>query len=171
MQVTLVDISQDVLNKSQARVNESIKRVAKKQFKEDQAAGDKFCSEAIARLKVATSPEDALKTADLLIEAVVENLDLKQKLFKDYDKWAAEKTIFASNTRSLPIKDIAKATNRMDRFGGLHFFNPVPVMKLLEVIRIPETSDETYQAMMAWGAAMKKSCVTCQDTPGFIVNR
>ena len=85
---------------------------------------------------------------------------------------APEKTIFASNTSSLPIADIADATpSRKDRFGGLHFFNPVPVMKLLEVIRIPETSDETVQAMQEWGKAMGKTTVAAKDTPGFIVNR
>merc|ERR1712130_714236 len=76
--------------------------------------------------------------------------------FKEYDAIAPAKTIFASNTSSLPISEIASVTARKDRFGGLHFFNPVPVMKLLEVIRIPETSDETFDAMVAWGKAMKK---------------
>ena len=77
---------------------------------------------------------------------------MKQKLFRSFDALAPAKTIFASNTSSLPIGDIAQATpDRKDRFGGLHFFNPVPVMKLLEVIRIPETSDETFEAMNAWG--------------------
>merc|ERR1712012_598692 len=121
---------------------------------------------------IATSADDALKTADLVVEAVTENLGLKQKLFTSYDKVAPQKTIFASNTSSLAIRDIASSCpNRMDRFGGLHFFNPVPVMKLLEVVRIPETSDETFSAMVAWGKAMGKKTVDCKDTPGFIVNR
>lgn len=170
--VTLVDVSQDVLDKSQARINESIKRVAKKKFKEDPAAGEKFIDESVNRLNIATNPDNALSTADLVVEAVTENLDLKKKLFSGYDKVAPAKTIFASNTSSLAIRDIAEATpQRLDRFGGLHFFNPVPVMKLLEVIRIPETSDETFQSMMDWGKAMGKSCVSAKDTPGFIVNR
>jgi 3-hydroxyacyl-CoA dehydrogenase len=84
---------------------------------------------------------------------------------------APQKTIFASNTSSIPITEIASSTSRKDRFGGLHFFSPVPVMKLLEVIRISETSDETYQKMDAWGKAIGKVTVTCKDTPGFIVNR
>ena len=132
--VTLVDVSQDVLDKSQARISESIKRVAKKKFKDDAAAGDKFIAQAIGQLQIATNPDEALSTADLVVEAVTENLDLKLKLFKAYDQVAPAKTIFASNTSSLSIRDIANATpNRLDRFGGLHFFNPVPVMKLLEV--------------------------------------
>lgn len=169
--VTLVDISQDVLNKSQNRIGESIKRVAKKQFKEDPAAGDKFIADTMGRLKIATSANEALQTADLVVEAVVENMGLKQKIFTEYDAIAPEKTIFASNTSSLPIGEIAKVTKRLDRFGGLHFFNPVPVMKLLEVVRIPETSDETFDAMVEWGKAMRKTTVSCKDTPGFIVNR
>ncbi len=125
--------------------------MAKKIHKDNQSAGDKFMSEAMDRLHVATSPEQCLTTADLVVEAVVENLDLKRKIFSQYDQLAPEKTFFASNTSSLPIGKIATATKRLDRFGGLHFFNPVPVMKLLEVIRIPETSDETFDAMVAWG--------------------
>lgn len=136
--VTLVDVSQDVLEKSQGRINESIKRVAKKKFKDDAAAGEKFIDEAIGRLGIATNPDEALSTADLVVEAVTENLPLKNKLFSGYDKVAPAKTIFASNTSSLPIRDIAESTpERLDRFGGLHFFNPVPVMKLLEVILLP----------------------------------
>merc|ERR1711981_236320 len=170
--VTLVDVSQDVLDKSQARINESIKRVAKKKFKEDAAAGEKFVEGAIANMNIATNPDVALSTADFVVEAVTENLGLKKKLFSGYDQVAPAKTIFASNTSSLAIGDIAASTpERLDRFGGLHFFNPVPVMKLLEVIRIPETSDETFQAMMDWGKAMTKTCVAAKDTPGFIVNR
>jgi len=170
--VTLVDVSQDVLDKSQARINESIKRVAKKKFKDDMATGEKFIGESIANLNIATNPDAALSTADLVVEAVTENLGLKKKLFSSYDLVAPAKTIFASNTSSLAIGDIAASTpNRLDRFGGLHFFNPVPVMKLLEVIRIPETSEETFKAMMDWGKAMNKTCVAANDTPGFIVNR
>merc|ERR1712203_160344 len=149
--VTLVDLSQEVLDKSQARINESIKRVAKKKFKDDTAAGEKFVGESIANLNIATNPDVALSTADLVVEAVTENLDLKKKLFTGYDA--------------------AAPPNRLDRFGGLHFFNPVPVMKLLEVVRTPETSDETFQSMMDWGKAMTKVCVAAKDTPGFIVNR
>lgn len=169
--VTLVDIDQKILDKSSARIAESIKRVAKKQYKDDAEAGAKWIDSSISNLHVATSANEALVTADLVLEAVVENLGLKQKIFKEYDEIAPAKTIFASNTSSLPIGDIAKATTRLDRFGGLHFFNPVPVMKLLEVVRIPETSDETFNAMLDWGKAMKKVTVDCKDTPGFIVNR
>jgi len=169
--VTLVDISQQVLDSSNARIAESIKRVAKKQFKEDAEGASKFIDSALSKLAIDTTVDKSIVTADLVVEAVVENMGLKQKLFKEYDSKAPEKTIFASNTSSLPISEIASSTTRLDRFGGLHFFNPVPVMKLLEVVRIPETSDETFNAMLAWGKAMKKQTVDCKDTPGFIVNR
>jgi len=168
---TLVDLSQAVLDKSNARISESIKRVAKKKFKDDEAGGNSFVDSSLSNMNVATSPNDALTSADLVVEAVVENMGLKQKLFAEYDQIAPAKTIFASNTSSLPISEIASTSSRADRFGGLHFFNPVPVMKLLEVVRIPQTSDETYDAMVAWGKAMGKVTVECKDTPGFIVNR
>jgi len=169
--VTLVDISPEVLQASSKRISDSVARVAKKQFKDDPEGGEKFKASVMENVKTATSANQALETADLVVEAVVENMGLKQKLFKEYDAIAPPKTIFASNTSSLPIAEIASATNRLDRFGGLHFFNPVPVMKLLEVVRIPETSDETFNAMLDWGKAMKKVTVDCKDTPGFIVNR
>ena len=168
---TLVDLNQAVLDKSAARISDSIKRVAKKKFKEDEAGASSFVDSALANVSVATSANDALGSADLLVEAVVENMDLKKKLFSEWDKIAPAKTIFASNTSSLPISEIASITSRADRFGGLHFFNPVPIMKLLEVVRIPETSDATYNAMVDWGQALGKATVECKDTPGFIVNR
>jgi len=169
--VTLVDLSSDVLEKSAKRIETSIARVAKKQFKDDAEGAEKFMASCMDNIKTDTTANKALETADLVVEAVVENMGLKQKLFKEYDAIAPLKTIFASNTSSFPISEIAAATSRLDRFGGLHFFNPVPIMKLLEVVRIPETSDETFNAMIAWGKAMKKTTVDCKDTPGFIVNR
>jgi len=169
--VTLVDISQQVLDKSNARISESIKRVAKKQFADDADAAGKFIDSSLSNMHIDTTVDAAIQTADLVVEAVVENMELKQKLFAEYDDKAPAKTILASNTSSLPISEIASSTLRLDRFGGLHFFNPVPVMKLLEVVRIPETSDETFNAMVAWGKAMGKKTVDCKDTPGFIVNR
>ncbi|XP_076368347.1 hydroxyacyl-coenzyme A dehydrogenase, mitochondrial-like [Tachypleus tridentatus] len=169
--VVLVDISEDLLNKSQNNIRSSLERVAKKKYPTNSEDSLKFISETLSRLTLNTKPEDAVKTSDLVIEAIVENLDIKQKLFYDLDMWAPKETIFASNTSSLPISEIALSTQRKDRFGGLHFFNPVPVMKLLEVIRIPETSDETYNKMMTFGKQMGKQTVTCKDTPGFIVNR
>merc|ERR1712227_109672 len=167
----MVDVNQEILDKSNARISESIKRVAKKKFKDDEAGAKSFIDSSLGLMNVATSANEALTSADLVVEAVVENMALKQKLFAEYDQIAPAKTIFASNTSSLPISEIASTSSRADRWGGLHFFNPVPVMKLLEVVRIPQTSDDTYNAMVAWGQAMGKVTVERKDTPGFIVNR
>ncbi|XP_076032774.1 hydroxyacyl-coenzyme A dehydrogenase, mitochondrial-like [Oratosquilla oratoria] len=169
--VTMVDIDGAAVEKAQKRIGASIQRVAKKKFKEDESAAETFIKEAMERLTTSTNAAESVTSADLVVEAIVENLDVKKKLFGELDKVAPEHTIFASNTSSLAISSIAEATNRKDRFGGLHFFNPVPVMKLLEVVRIPETSQATYEAMCAWGKAMGKATVECKDTPGFIVNR
>lgn len=112
-----------------------------------------------------------MQDADLVIEAIVENLEAKQKLFESIDGVAPQKTFFASNTSSLSIREIASPTKRLDRFGGLHFFSPVPVMKLLEVVRTPETSQDTHSEFLAFGEALGKVCISCKDTPGFVVNR
>lgn len=171
--VTLVDIDEDLLGKSEKRIHQSIARVAKKLHKEDKENAQQFVTTSLANLKTSTTGQEALATADLVVEAVTENLNLKQKLFKGYGEICPEKTILASNTSSLSVETIMKDvdSSRLDRTGGLHFFNPVPVMKLLEVVRWHQTSDETFEAMMLWGNAMGKHCVRCKDTPGFIVNR
>ncbi|CAL4110178.1 unnamed protein product [Meganyctiphanes norvegica] len=169
--VTMVDIDEVAVGKAKDRIGASIQRVAKKKFAQDPEAGQKFISSALEKLQISTDAISSVKSADLVVEAIVENLDVKKKLFAQLDEVAPSHAIFASNTSSLPIGKIAAATNRKDRFGGLHFFNPVPVMKLLEVVRIPETSQGTYEAMCDWGKAMGKVTVECKDTPGFIVNR
>lgn len=169
--VTLVDISDQVLNKAVGSIKKSLERVAKKKYSDNPKEGEIFISETLGRLKTNTSAIDSVKSADLVIEAIVEHIKIKQELFKSLDEVAPSTTLFASNTSSLPISEIASATQRKDRFGGLHFFNPVPMMKLLEVIRIPETSDETYKTMMDFGQQMGKQTITCKDTPGFVVNR
>jgi len=170
--VTLVEVNDGALKKAESGIAKSLQRVAKKLHKDvNTEAAQKFIAESQARIKGVTDPTKALENCDLVVEAIVENLETKHKLFKVLDKAAPAKTMFASNTSSLSIGEIASVCERKDRFGGLHFFNPVAVMKLLEVIRIPETSEETYQAFMAWGKAMGKVTVTCKDTPGFIVNR
>jgi len=125
----------------------------------------------MSRIKSFVSTEKASENADLIIEAVPENLHLKQKIFGAIEDVAPASCIFASNTSSLPIAEIAANLKRKDRFGGLHFFNPVALMKLLEVVKGPETSQETFDAMMAYGTTIGKATVKCVDTPGFIVNR
>ncbi|KAF9125356.1 hypothetical protein BGX30_000506 [Mortierella sp. GBA39] len=169
--VTMVDLNPEALKKGQDIITSSLKRVAKKQFPEDAAQQKAFIDKTMAQIKTSTDSEAASKDADLIIEAIVENLKTKQQLFSMLDKVAPEHTLFCSNTSSLPIGDIAKATKRADRFGGLHFFNPVPQMKLVEVIRTEETSQDSFDSLMDVCTRMKKTPVSCKDTPGFIVNR
>lgn len=169
--MTLVEVNADLLKKAEGSITNNVTRVAKKLYKDKPEQIEKFIADTRANIKGSTDAVASVKDSDLVIEAIVENLDVKHKLFKSLDEAAPAKTIFASNTSSLSIGEIAVVTNRKDRFGGLHFFNPVPVMKLVEVIRTSETSDATYNDLLSFGKAVGKSCVTCKDTPGFIVNR
>jgi len=169
--VTMVDMSEDVLQKSVDRIGKSLGRVVKKKFAADPAQGEAFMAETLGKISTSTDAVATSAATDVVVEAIVENLGVKQKLFKALDEAAPSHTIFTSNTSSLPITEIAQATSRMDRFGGYHFFNPVPVMKLLEVVRIRETSDETFETLLDLGKKLGKSTVKCKDTPGFIVNR
>ena len=118
-----------------------------------------------------TTTVDGLKDCDLVIEAIVENLDDKRQTYAALENAVGEHAIFVSNTSSLCITELAAATKRPDRFGGLHFFNPVPIMKLVEVIRALTTTDETYQAVFAFAQSLGKEPITAPDRPGFIVNR
>nr|XP_022317345.1 hydroxyacyl-coenzyme A dehydrogenase, mitochondrial-like [Crassostrea virginica] len=168
--VSLVDQNNTILGKSLTGIHKSLERVAKKKF-ENPTAGEEFVKNTMARISPATSPITCMANTDLVIEAIVEDLETKKKLFRELEAVAQPHTIFTSNTSSIPINDIAIASKRKDKFGGLHFFNPVPMMKLLEVIRIPATSDATYDKLLAFGKDMEKVTVSCKDTPGFIVNR
>ena len=125
--------------------------------------------QAVANLTGTTALSD-LRDCDLVIEAVVENLDEKRKVFSELDRVCKPATIFASNTSSISITAQAAATKRMDRFIGLHFMNPVPIMKLVEIVRPEITSAETYAEAKAFAESLGKVVVTAKDTPGFIVN-
>lgn len=170
-QVTMVDQTNAILTKSLRSIEKSLGKVAKKKFKDDPEGEKQFVTDTMSRIHIATEPTTNIAETDLLIEAIVENMRTKHKLFTELDKAAPSHTIFASNTSSLPIGEIASITKRKDRFGGLHFFNPVPLMKLVEVIRIPETTDETFDALFQFSKELGKVPVSCKDTPGFIVNR
>ena len=132
------------------------------------AAADR--DKALANLKGTTAVADLLD-CDLVIEAASENLGLKRELFEALDRDARPESIFASNTSSLSITQLAAFTKRPDRFLGLHFFNPVPLMKLVEVVRTIATSDATAAAASEYCRAIGKTVVTTGDTPGFVVNR
>uniref|UniRef100_A0A674ICZ2 3-hydroxyacyl-CoA dehydrogenase n=1 Tax=Terrapene triunguis TaxID=2587831 RepID=A0A674ICZ2_9SAUR len=134
-------------------------------------AAAQFIEKTLKNLTVSTDPVAVVHSTDLVIEAIVENLQVKNDLFKRLDKFAPENTIFASNTSSLQITDIANSTTRQDRFGGLHFFNPVPMMKLVEVIKTPMTNQKTFESLMEFTKALGKNPISCKDTPGFVVNR
>lgn len=168
--VTLWDMSDELLGKAKAHMGKSLSRVAAKKFADSPEAAAAFQKETLDRVHFTTDQEAAAAKADLVVEAIVENLEVKQDLFARLDKVAPSHTIFASNTSSLPIGAICNGV-RADRFGGLHFFNPVPVMKLVEVVRTESTSASTHSALSAFGGAVGKTVVHCKDTPGFIVNR
>jgi 3-hydroxybutyryl-CoA dehydrogenase len=159
------EVEQGFLDKGLARV---------RKFLDDGVAKGKVTAEnrdvTLANLS-GTTAVDSLATCDVIIEAIVENLDEKRRTYAAIEPIVGEHTIFASNTSSLCITELAAATKRPDRFGGLHFFNPVPLMKLVEVIRALTTSEETYQAMFAFAQSLGKEPITAPDRPGFIVNR
>lgn len=165
--VILNDLDEGALNKARAGIEKSLTRVAKKMGDK----GPQFIDETLGRITLTTSIEETAASADLILEAIVENLGIKQTLFANLEAAASSTCILATNTSSLPVSAIGANLQDRSRFGGLHFFNPVPMMKLLEVIKANETSEETFQAMLDWGKVMGKTTVNCIDTPGFIVNR
>ncbi|XP_068177629.1 hydroxyacyl-coenzyme A dehydrogenase, mitochondrial isoform X2 [Antennarius striatus] len=169
--VTVVDTNDDILQKAVKGIEGSLKRVVKKKFADKPEAADAFIQSVLQNVSTSTDAESVVQHSDLVVEAIVENLKIKQDVFGRLDKAAPAHTIFTSNTSSLPISDIASATNRLDRFGGLHFFNPVPMMKLVEVIGTSATSQETFDSLLNFSKALGKTPVSCKDTPGFIVNR
>ncbi|XP_036956181.1 hydroxyacyl-coenzyme A dehydrogenase, mitochondrial [Acanthopagrus latus] len=169
--VTLVDMNDDILKKTVKGIEGSLKRVVKKKYADKPEAGEEFIQKVLKNVSTSTDAVSVVQGSDLVIEAIVENLKIKQDLFSQLDKSAPAHTIFTSNTSSLPISDIASSTNRLDRFGGLHFFNPVPMMKLVEVIGTSATSQETFDSLLNFSKTLGKTPVSCKDTPGFIVNR
>ncbi|XP_026741687.1 probable 3-hydroxyacyl-CoA dehydrogenase B0272.3 [Trichoplusia ni] len=168
--VTIIDVNGELLEKAQKSIHTNLTRVGKKLYKGDAAKVDSFVKESFDRVKVSTKLEDGADV-DLVVEAIVEKLDVKQELFNKLDQIAPAHTILATNTSSISVNEIGAGIKRKDRYGGLHFFNPVPVMRLLEVVKGDETSAETHKAMMEWGQSVGKTCITCKDTPGFVVNR
>jgi 3-hydroxybutyryl-CoA dehydrogenase len=118
-----------------------------------------------------TTKLDDLASCDLVIEAIIENIEEKARAYAVLDSLVADHAIFCSNTSSLCIMELAARTRRPDRFAGLHFFNPVPIMKLVEVIRALTTGDETYRTVFAFAQSLGKEPITAPDKPGFIVNR
>ena len=164
--VTLVDMSSEALSRATATIEKNLGRlVSKERLTEDEK------SETLARLNTSTDMSASVGNADLVVEAATENLDLKLKIFRELDELAPPHCILATNTSSISITEIASATNRPDKVIGMHFMNPVPIMKLVEIIRGYATSDDTCSETMALSSALGKSPVEVNDYPGFVANR
>jgi 3-hydroxybutyryl-CoA dehydrogenase len=158
------DVSKELLDRGRAGIEKSLAKFVEK-GKLDAAARDG----TLKRLTFTTTVAD-LKGVDIVIEAITEDLTLKNTLFKELDALCGPATIFASNTSSLTIAEMAAATKRADRFVGLHFFNPVPLMQLVEVVRTVTTSDDSFKRAFAFAKSLGKEAVAAKDNSGFIVN-
>lgn len=169
--VSVVEMTDDTCAKSKKTIAGSLNRVAKKKFDGDAAKMDEYVNSVLSNITFTTSAQAAAEDADLILEAIVENIDAKQKLWTQVDAIAKKECIFATNTSSLAVLDQASVTKRADRFGGLHFFSPVPMMKLVEVVKSDATSNETADALKAFVTKIGKTPVITSDTKGFIVNR
>jgi 3-hydroxybutyryl-CoA dehydrogenase len=164
-EVVLRDINEELVKKGLDRIEEFLnKSVVKKKISEQ----DK--SRTISKIKGTTNLED-LREVDLIIEAIFENVEEKKNLFRDLEKICKKDAYFASNTSTIPITDLASATNRAERFIGMHFMNPVPLMKLVEVIKGLKTSDETARVIKEVAKKMGKTPIEVNDGPGFVSNR
>ena len=164
--VNLVDISAERLEKALKTIDKNLWRmVAKEKIKETKK------EETIENITTHTNISEAVKNSDLIIEAASENLDVKLKIFKALDEHAPENCILASNTSSISITKIASATKRPEKVIGMHFMNPVPVMKLVEVIRGYATDDATMTSIMETSKKLNKVPVEVNDYPGFVANR
>jgi 3-hydroxybutyryl-CoA dehydrogenase len=165
-QVNLIDVSDAALERGLATISKNLDRMVKKEkISED----DK--QSTLGNITTFTSIQEGVKTADLVVEAATENVDLKLKIFKDMDKFSAESAILATNTSSISITKIAAVTSRPDKVIGMHFMNPVPIMKLVEVIRGYSTSDEVTDTIMDLSKNLSKVPVEVNDYPGFVANR
>jgi 3-hydroxybutyryl-CoA dehydrogenase len=164
--VSMMDVSQDAMNRALATIGKNMDRqISKQTLTEEQK------SEALGRIKTFTDMKSALADADLVVEAATENIDLKMRIFEDLDANAPAKTILATNTSSISITRIASHTNRMDKVIGMHFMNPVPVMKLVEIINGYGTNKHTTQAIIDLSTHIGKVPCVVNDYPGFISNR
>ena len=164
--VQLIDISQSSLDKGMATITKNLDRmVAKERITEAQK------SKTLNNITTFTNMEEGLEYAGLVVEAATENLDLKLKIFQDLDRFCPDDTILASNTSSISITRIASVTSRPEMVIGMHFMNPVPIMKLVEIIKGYNTSDETYNTVRELSEKLGKTPVEVNDYPGFVANR
>jgi len=164
--VNLIDISQEALNKGLATITKNLDRLVSKE-----RITEAVKISTLNNITVFTSISEGVKNADLVVEAATENVDLKLKIFKQIDEEAPEKAILASNTSSISITKIAAVTKRPEKVIGMHFMNPVPIMKLVEIIRGYTTSNEVTKTIMELSESLKKVPVEVNDYPGFVANR
>ena len=164
--VIMVDISQDSLNSAMKTIEKNLDRMLSK---EKISLEDK--NDTLKNISTSTSLENSVLDCDLVVEAATENVNLKLKIFNDLDRLCPKKTILASNTSSISISEIAKQTNREDKVIGMHFMNPVPIMKLVEVIKGKSTSKDVTNIVMELSKELGKIPVEVNDAPGFVANR
>lgn len=166
-QVTLIDVSEQSLEKALSTISKNLDRmVSKDKISESEK------SQTLANIQTSTEiNKDVLSGTDLVVEAATENLDIKLQIFENLDSICPDKTILASNTSSILISTIAGATNRADKVIGMHFMNPVPIMKLVEVIKSKETSSQVVSTIMELSKNLGKVPVEVNDAPGFVANR
>jgi 3-hydroxybutyryl-CoA dehydrogenase len=165
-QVSLIDIDEEPLKKGMANIERNLDRQVSKQLITEDTK-----KQALRNIKTFTSVQEGVKSADLVVEAATENVELKLKLFKDLDSYCKPEAILASNTSSISITKIASVTKRPDKVIGMHFMNPVPVMKLAEVIRGYNTADAVTSTIMQLSKMLEKVPVEVNDYPGFVANR
>lgn len=165
-QVSLIDLSQEALDRGLQTIEKNLNRMLKKEKISQQEK-----SETLTHISTFTDMKSGVLGVDLVVEAATENMDVKLKIFRQLDQICAPHVLLASNTSSISITKIGAATNRADKVIGMHFMNPVPVMKLVEIIRGYATSDEVTNRIMQLSKDLKKSPVEVNDYPGFVANR
>lgn len=165
-QVWLRDVDPDALRRATDSIRDSLSRLLKGGKVTDEQA-----ESTIGRIRTTTELEQAVEDADVVVEAVPEKIDLKQQVWGEIDSLCPPKTIYASNTSQLSITALASATKRADKFIGMHWFAPPVLMRLIEIVRGEDTSDETVQVILDWSQAMGKETVVCKDSQGFITTR
>ncbi|VDL71257.1 unnamed protein product [Nippostrongylus brasiliensis] len=175
--VNIYGRSEETRSKAKSQIRRGLQRNAAKKrnneliLPEGTDSAEEAVSSQMAQLKLCSDIRTAVKDAVYVIEAVVENKDVKDAVFAEVQKYSDSNALLITNTSSLRLVDMLPSIQNRSRFGGLHFFNPVPVMKLVEVVSTPETSEETHAQLVEFCKSLGKHPVSCKDTPGFIVNR
>lgn len=164
--VAMRDMTEELLEKGMARISKNLQRaVEKKKMETDEMEA------LLGRITPTTELADAGADADIVVEVIVELMDVKKKVFAELEEIVPDRCLFFTNTSGLSITELAATTTRADRFIGTHFFNPVPAMRLLEIIRGHETTDETLEVAKAWGERIGKKVIVVNEAPAFAVNR